>query len=116
MARGDINASMLGSHQRGGAVSDRDVETAVLRVLTTKIGLTERTVQLLQELAGERGEPGRPHAAVRRNDLAAIGKIPPMGSNQASGAPTMADYNALRDDVRRMYEAITRVAQELTRT
>lgn len=116
MARGDLNASQKGSSQRGAAVSDKDVELVVMRVLTHKLGLDERMVQALQALAGLRGEPGstaRPKAAVRRSDLGAIGQIQPMGAKEVSAAPTAADFNALRQDVRRILEALSIIAQAI---
>lgn len=116
MARGDLNASQKGSSQRGAATSDKDVELVVMRVLTHKLGLDERMVQSLQALAGLRGEPGgtaRPSAAVRRADLGAIGKIPQLASKEVSGTPTAADFNALRQDVRRIFEALSIIAQAI---
>lgn len=111
MARGDLNLFQGGLHERGAGVSDREIEAAVLRVLVNRIGLSERTVLLLQELAGERGEGGRAHAAVRRSDLEAIGRIPELASKHAGAAPTAAQFNALRDDVRKLYEALEAIAR-----
>lgn len=116
MARGDLNASQSGSNQRGDAVSDRAIETAIVRVLTTKMGLSERVVQQIQELAGERGETGRPKAAVVRRDLEAIGRMPTLKSKPVTAAPTAADFNALRDDVRLIYEALAAIAASLKTT
>lgn len=84
-----------------------------MRVLTTKIGLSERMVQDLQALTGLRGEPGstaRPRAAVRRGDMSVIGRMQELQSKEAAGAPTRAEFNALRDDVRRVYEALAAIA------
>ena len=114
MARGDLNASQKGSSQRGASVSDREVELVVMRVLTTKLGLSERNVQDLQTLAGLRTDPGdtgKPKAAVRRADLAAIGKVPELSSKEASGAVTVENFNALRRDMRRIFEALSIIAQ-----
>lgn len=116
MARGDLNASQTSVHQRGAAASDKDIEMLVMRVLTTKLGLNERMVQDLQALAGLRLEPGttkRPRAAVRRGDLAVIGTIPELSSKEVSGAVTVADFNALRQDVRRIFEALTIIAHAI---
>lgn len=116
MARGDLNASQKGGGpQRGASVSDRDVELVVMRVLTTKLGLSERMVQDLQALAGLRSEAegGKPKAAVRRADLAVIGTIPELGSKAATGSITAADFNALRQDVRRISEALSTIAKAL---
>lgn len=53
-------------------------------------------------------------AAARRADLAdALGRVPALSSKPAAAAPTAAEYNALRDDVRRMYEALSLIAQAL---
>lgn len=114
MARGDLNASQFGQNSRGNTVSDRELETAIVRVLTSKMGLSERIVQKLQELAGERGEQAMPRSAVRRSDLSAIGKAQPLGSQEATAAPTAAEFNALREDVRRLYEVLERVAKSLS--
>lgn len=113
MARGDLNASQAGPNTRGNSVSDRELETAIVRVLTTKVGLTERTVMALQELTGQRGENGHPRAAVRRSELAALARVPDFGSQRVTAAPTAAEFNALREDVRRMYEAIELIAKAL---
>lgn len=111
MARGDLK---LGGLQRGNAISDRDIEQAILRVLGVRLGVSERLVQQLQELAGERGDADKTRAAVRRADLAdALGRVPALSSKPAAAAPTAAEYNALRDDVRRLYEALSLIAQAL---
>lgn len=116
MARGDLNASQSGAQSRGAAVSDKDVEVIIMRVLNSKLGLSERMVQELQALVGLRGDPGvtaRPKAAVRRSDLGVIGQMQQLGSKEVSGTPTAADYNALRQDVRRVFEALATIAQAL---
>ncbi|AOJ09663.1 hypothetical protein [Burkholderia mayonis] len=115
MARGDLNASQAGPQSRGDALADRKVEAAIVRVLTNKFSLSERVVQQLQELAGDRGDTaaGRPRAAVRRQDLRAIARMSEMKSKQVSAAPTAADFNALRDDVRMVFEALRAIAQAL---
>lgn len=113
MARGDLNASQAAQQSRGAAVSDRDIEVTIMRVLTTKLGLSERMVQDLQALTGLRGEPGsmtRPKAAVRRGDMSVIGRMQELQSKEATGAPTQAEFNALREDVRRVYEALAVIA------
>lgn len=60
----------------------------------------------VEVLNGDRGRPG--DAAVRRKHLDAMLKnIPPnMGAKPASDPPTREEYNALREDVRRLYAAI----------
>lgn len=113
MARGDLNASRVQESSRGNAVSDRDIEMSVMRVLTSKVGLTERTVMALQELAGQRGEQGFPRAAVRRADLSVLARVPQLQSQPVSAAPTAAEFNALRDDMRRLYEALENIARAL---
>lgn len=114
MARGDLNSSQASGAQRGDAITDRQVEATILRVLVAKFGLSERLVQQIQELAGERGDAAKTRAAVRRADLAdALGRVPVLSSKPATAAPTAAEYNALRDDVRRMYEALSLIAQAL---
>jgi hypothetical protein len=82
MARGDLNSAQVGRETRGDALTDRQVEAAILRVLTNKVGLSERTVQQIQELIGERGEPGKPRSAVRRQDLSAIGRLPQFSARR----------------------------------
>jgi hypothetical protein len=114
MARGDLNAANQGRNERGNAISDRDIETAVLRVLTTKLGLSERGVQAIQTLAGLRnaaGVPDKPGAAVRRGDLDALARVASMKTQPLTGAPSAADYNALRKEVAMLYEALGLIAQ-----
>ncbi|CAB3972356.1 MULTISPECIES: hypothetical protein [Burkholderia] len=115
MARGDLNASQAGPNSRGDALVDKKVETAIVRVLTTKFGLSERVVQQMQELAGDRGDKaaGRPRAAVRRQDLGAVSRMADMKSKTVTAAPTAADYNALRDDVSMVYEALRVIARAM---
>ncbi|MBU9386648.1 hypothetical protein [Burkholderia multivorans] len=114
--RGDLNTSQTGGlNSRGDAITDRVVETSIVRVLTNKFGLSERVVQAIQELAGLRGQPDgtRPREAVRHEDLASIARMSEMKSKQVSGPPTVADFNALRDDVRMLFEAMRVIAQRL---
>lgn len=113
MARGDFNTSQFGQNTRGNAVSDRELETAIVRVLATKLGLSERTVQQLQELAGQRGEASLPKAAVRRSDIASIARIQQIKSQDVSATPTADEFNALRADVRRLFEALEIIAKAL---
>lgn len=83
-----------------------------MRVLTTKLGLSERNVQDLQALAGLRSEAdgSRPREAVRRADLAVLGTVQELGSKNVSASITAADFNALRMDVRRIAEALSKIA------
>lgn len=114
MARGDLNASQTGANTRGDATSDKQVETTIIRVMTAKFGLSERNVQQLQELSGLRGQASdgtRPREAIRRADVGAITRMPAMKSKPVTAAPTVDDFNALRDDVRAIYEALAALAQ-----
>lgn len=115
MARGDLNVSQLGGQQRGNSISDRDVELIVMRVLTDKLGLSERHVQDLQALSGLRSEAGgaKPRAAVRRADLAVMGRIPELKSRDVAASVSADDFNALRLDVRRIAEALGQIARAL---
>jgi hypothetical protein len=114
MARGDLNSSQTGTGTRGSAASDKSVESSVLRVLNTKFGLSERKVQQLEELAALRGrasDGSYPSAAVRRKDLATIGQMSAMTSQQVTAAPTQADFNALQADVAEIYQALVAITQ-----
>lgn len=113
MARGDLNASQLGRGERGQSITDREIETAIIRVLTNKLGLTERVVQQIQELSGERGPQGKPMAAVRRSDIGALERLPELGSSDAAASPTAAEFNALRNDVRLLYEALALIVRKI---
>jgi hypothetical protein len=114
MARGDLNASQSGTNERGDALTDRRIETSIVRVLNAKFGLSERVVQQIQELSGARGQQqdgSRPRAAVRRQDLSAFNRMDQLSSKAVTAAPTAADFNALRDDVRAIYEALSIIVQ-----
>jgi len=115
MARGDLNASQAGNQARGDAIADRAIETAIVRVLTSKYGLNERAIQEIQLLIGLRGnqpDGSIPHSALRRQDIGALDRVKAMKSKAAAGAtPTAAEYNALRDDVRMLFEALGLIAQ-----
>jgi hypothetical protein len=116
MARGDLNASQAGPSARGDALTDRTVEATILRVLNTKLGITERSVQQIQELTGLRGRldsGDRPREAVRRENFGALARMAPMKSKQLGAAPTAADYNALRADIVAVYEALALIAQAI---
>jgi len=117
MARGDLNASQAGAQSRGDSITDRMVEAGIVRVLTSKYGLNERAIQEIQLLIGLRGSASGgalPLAALRRQDIAALDRVKAMKSKPAAGAtPTAAEYNALRDDVRMLFEALGLIAQVL---
>jgi hypothetical protein len=114
MGRGDLNSSVSGRGTRDQAVSGGDLETAIVKVLANKLGLTVTQVQRLQELIGDRFAPedkdARPRAAVRREEMAVIGRMKKMKSQKLTAAPTMADYNLLRDDVLQIFQALQSVA------
>jgi hypothetical protein len=104
-------------NQRGSALADKQVEAAIVRVLNSKFGLSERVVQKIQELSGLRGQAQdgtHPLAAVRRQDLLAFNRMSQLSSQPLTAAPTAADYNALREDVRALYEALAIVIQALS--
>lgn len=112
MARGDLNVSQTGSNTRGSA-GDKSLETTVLRVINSKLGLSQTDVQDLQTLAGLRGralDGSFPNQAVTRKDVSTIGKMAPMKSSQVTAAPTAADFNALQADVNTIYQALAAIA------
>lgn len=117
MARGDINSSNAGRQQRGGVLGGGDAETLIVQVLKSRLNLTPENVQRIQSLLGDRFQPGdgatRPAAAVTRDNLSAIGRMKPMKSVKLTAAPTMTDYNNLRDDVRAIYDALAAVVNAL---
>lgn len=66
-------------------------------------------IEQLQVLLGERGEKTKPNSAVRRIELQALASLK-LKSKQLTGAPTMADYNALQDDVATIFQALTLIS------
>ena len=107
--RGAINSAQSGPNSRGNALSDSDLEVAIVRVLQNRLNLSTQNIQRLQELTGDRKHPtdtNRLKAAVRRGELVAIGNMNPMKSQVLTAAPTMADYNALRADVLQIFTAL----------
>ncbi|MGX0136356.1 hypothetical protein [Cupriavidus metallidurans] len=115
MARGDINSGRTGASTRGDAISDREIEAIITRVLGSKFGLSERILQRLGELIGENPAPNgeRPLSAVRRQDLSVLESMAPIKGQPLGAAPTAADFNALRDEVRKVYDVLAEIAKAI---
>jgi len=112
--RGALNASQAGPNARGDALTDRMVEAGIVRVLKSKYKLDERAIQAIQLLIGLRGQADGgtlPFAALRRQDLAPLDRVKSMSSKPLTAAPTLDDYNRLRNDVRQLFEALGLIAQ-----
>lgn len=63
----------------------------------------------LEVLTGERGDKSRTRSAIRRGELQALASLG-LKSKQLTAAPTMADYNALQEDVANIYQALTLIS------
>ncbi len=62
-----------------------------------------------QVLTGERGDKGKTQSAIRRGELQALASLG-LQSKQLTATPTMADYNALQEDVANIYKALTLIS------
>lgn len=67
-----------------------------------------RVVERLEVLTGERGAAGKPRAAVRRGEFAALAELQ---SRQVAAAPTQAEFNALQADLAALHAALTRIGK-----
>lgn len=114
MARGDLNASVRDQGQRGSALNDTSLDTAVMRVIKNKLGLDDSDMQTLQRMVGKRFSPGeqvaRPGAAVRRGDFSILANVKAMKSQPLTAAPTATDYNNLRADLLQIFQALQAIA------
>lgn len=64
-----------------------------------------RMRESVEQLTGERGK----NPSIRRNDLKPIASFG-LKSSQVSAAPTAAQYNALQDDVKAIYDTLVRLS------
>lgn len=62
-----------------------------------------------QVLTGERGDKNKSQSAIRRGELQALASLG-LKSKQLTAAPTMADYNALQEDVDNIFRALTLIS------
>jgi hypothetical protein len=71
----------------------------------------DRMTETVEVLAGTRNVAASAKAAVRRQDLAPFSSLPVnMKSKPATGAVTAAQFNDLRDDVRKLHEMLRNLA------
>lgn len=60
-------------------------------------------------LTGQRGDNNRTQSAIRRGELQPLATLG-LKSKQLTAAPTMADYNALQEDVANIHKALTLIS------
>lgn len=72
----------------------------------------QRVKEQVEELTARRGAPRKPLSSVRRGELLGLA-IRPMRSEQVTASPTMADFNALQDDVRAIHDALAQISNAL---
>ncbi len=71
-----------------------------------------RLKESVEKMTGERGDPAKPLAVIRRGELRALASIE-LRSTQVAGAPTQAEHNALQADVENIYTALQRISNLL---
>ena len=71
-----------------------------------------RMRETIEKLSGERGDSLKSNSAIRRIELRALASMK-MRSKQVTAAPTAADYNALQADVAAIYNALSRISNQL---
>lgn len=68
----------------------------------------------LDVLAGARGgQSGKGGSAVRRRDLAALLKLPPVTATEGFESVSVTEYNALRSDFLALRKAIDEIAARM---
>lgn len=75
--------------------------------------MIDRNVEKLEILDGSRAGADLRQAAVRISDIEAMLKVPALKSADVTSAPTAADYNALRADVKAMSDALNTISNAL---
>lgn len=66
-------------------------------------------IEQFQVLTGERGDGQKSRSAIRRGELQPLASMK-LKSKQLTAAPTMADYNALQEDVANIHKALTLIS------
>lgn len=103
--------------RRGTSAASQDAQLrrAIADYLQESLGQTLRDFRILKEklevLNADRGEPDQ--AALRREDLERLTEIEEMESTEVSGTVTDADFNALRQDVKAIHDALSAIAETL---
>lgn len=67
----------------------------------------------LETLVGKRSRGNKKQRAVRLDDIAPLLELPPMTATEAAAAPTQAEFNALFDDYKALYNLLTDIAGRL---
>ncbi len=71
---------------------------------------TQQHIEKLEVLAGSRAGGARRKAALRVEDLLPLLALPPMKSRDVADAPTAADFNALRADLKEVHARLFQLA------
>lgn len=72
----------------------------------------DRIREKVEKLTGERGDATKSLSAVRRSELRTLASIK-LTSEQVSGTPTAAQFNALQADVATIFDALARISNAL---
>lgn len=75
--------------------------------------MEDRLIEKLEVLDGSRARQDLKQAAARISDMEAVLQLPNMKSNAVSAAPTASDFNALREDVKAISEALLTISLAL---
>lgn len=72
----------------------------------------DRIREKVEKLTGERGDANKTLSAVRRQELQALASLT-LRSTQVAAAPTQAEFNALQDDVKTIFDILARISNRL---
>ncbi len=75
--------------------------------------MIDRNIEKLEVLDGSRANADPRRAAVRIEDVEAMLNVPAMKSSDVTSAPTAADFNALRADVKALSDVINTISNAL---
>lgn len=70
---------------------------------------TDIIIEKIEVLNGDRGAPGKPRSAVRRQELSSLA-MTGLKSSQLTDAPTMDDFNALQADIAAIADKFAQLA------
>lgn len=75
--------------------------------------MIDRDKEKLEVLDGSRAGANRRRAAVRIEDLEPILEVPTLKSSNVTATPTVADFNALRADVKALSDTLNAISNVL---
>jgi hypothetical protein len=72
----------------------------------------QQTKEMVEKIAGTRGDTTKSQSAVRRSELRGLASLS-LQSKQVTAAPTQDDFNALQSDVDNIFKTLQRISNIL---